>query len=341
MRQVLLAGPERIETREVPLPEVQPGWVLARTLRTGICGTDVHSYFGETIFGKVFPFHIGHEVCAEVEAVGPGCRTLAPGDVIVVNPFFTCGACTPCYLGKENNCSHKTTIGLHGFGGFSEYVCVPAASAFPVHSGEYAAMSLAEPLATVLYGFEKLRIDPTMQVLIQGAGAIGLMFLQLAAAANAARIVVSDLNRDKLAAAGRLGADLALCPRDSADLNTLEALSRDGFDIVIDCTGSIASMQTTVDRIAFGGQILLFGLCTADAAMEIKPFRLYQKDASILSSFALNKPAFRKAVALLENGKIRTDLLIDSVRPLSELENSIREIAAGKAGGKIVIDTTR
>ena len=100
-------------------------------------------------------------------------------------------------------------------------------------------------------------------------------------------------------------------------------------------------MQTTVDRIAFGGQILLFGLCTADAAMEIKPFRLYQKDASILTSFALNKPAFRKAVALLENGKIRTDLLIDSVRPLSELENSIREIAAGKAGGKIVIDTTR
>ena len=180
-----------------------------------------------------------------------------------------------------------------------------------------------------------------MQVLIQGAGAIGLMFLQLAAAANAARIVVSDLNRDKLAAAGRLGADLALCPRDSADLDTLEALSRDGFDIVIDCTGSIASMQTTVDRIAFGGQILLFGLCTADAAMEIKPFRLYQKDASILTSFALNKSAFRKAVALLENGKIRTDLLIDSVRPLSELENSIREIAAGKAGGKIVIDTTR
>ena len=75
--------------------------------------------------------------------------------------------------------------------------------------------------------------------------------------------------------------------------------------------------------------------------MEIKPFRLYQKDASIMTSFALNKHSFRKSIALLEAGKINTELLIDSVQPLSELENSIRRIAAGKASGKIIIDTTK
>ena len=100
MKQILLAAPERIETRELPIPDPLPGEVIAKTLYTGICGTDVHSYFGETIFGKVFPFHIGHEICARVTAVGDGVQTVAPEDIIVVNPFFTCGACTPCYMGQ-------------------------------------------------------------------------------------------------------------------------------------------------------------------------------------------------------------------------------------------------
>ena len=341
MKQVLLAAPERIETVEVPLPQVEPGWVLAKTLYAGICGTDVHSFFGETIFGKVFPFHIGHEVCAVVEEVGDGVSTVAPGDTIVVNPFFTCGACPACYTGMENNCAHKTTIGLKGYGGFSEYVYVPAGSAFRTTSTDFAAMSLAEPLATVIYGFDKLRMDPSKRVLIQGVGAIGLMFLELVKAANVTSVTVSDFNREKLAAARELGADLTLCPLDEADNARLEKLSQEGFDVVIDCTGSIKSMQTTVNRIAFGGQILLFGLCTAEAAMEIKPFRLYQKDASIATSFALNKRSFRKAVALLESGKIRTAPLIDGIRPVSQLEESIRDIAAGKTKGKVIIDTAR
>lgn len=337
MRQTLLAAPEQIEHREVPLPQVEPGWVLAKTLRTGICGTDVHSYYGETIFGKVFPFHIGHEVCAEVVEVDPGNKNLQSGDWIVVNPFFTCGACPACYMGTENNCAHKTTIGLKGFGGFSEYVYIPATSAVKVSNRDPAAMSLAEPLSTVIYGLDKLRLDSTKRVLIQGVGSIGLMFLQMVKAQTPSYLAVSDFSEEKLRRAAQLGADATFCPlkdEDSCLLNSQQ------FDVVIDCTGSIKSMQTTVDRISFGGQILLFGLCSPEAAMEIKPFRLYQKDASIMTSFALNKKSFRKAISLLEKGAIRTDLLIDSVQPLSLLEESLQRIAAGKADGKIIIDTT-
>lgn len=341
MRQILLTAPEKIEEREVPIPEVEPGWVLAKTLRTGICGTDVHSYFGETIFGKVFPFHIGHEVCAVVEKTDPQNPNLKPGDMIVVNPFFTCGSCPSCYQGMENNCLHKTTIGLKGFGGFSEYVYVPASSAFRVKGGNAAAMSLAEPLATVIYGFDKLRIDPSKRILIQGAGPIGLLFLQLALASKAALVAASDFNRQKLEIAKKLGADAALCPLDEHDRKILDSMNSNGFDIIIDCTGSIQSMQSTVDHIAFGGQILLFGLCQSEASMTFRPFQLYQKDAVIMASYALNKHSFQKAVSLLENGRINTELLINSVQPLSRLEESIRRIAEGKSNGKIIIDTTR
>ena len=98
-------------------------------------------------------------------------------------------------------------------------------------------------------------------------------------------------------------------------------------------------MQTTVDRLAFGGQILLFGLCSAELSMEIKPFRLYQKDASLMTSFALTKHSFRKAIAMLESGQINTELLIDSVRPRARLEQSILDISQGRSAGKIIIDT--
>ncbi len=338
MRQTLLVAPEQIEHREVPLPRVESGWVLAKTLRTGICGTDVHSYYGETIFGKVFPFHIGHEVCAEVVKVDPDNQSLQPGDWIVINPFFTCGACPACYAGMENNCAHKTTIGLKGFGGFSEYVYVPSTSAVKVSSHDPSVMCLAEPLSTVIYGIDKLRLDSTKRVLIQGTGPIGLMFLQIVKAQMPAYLAASDFSEEKLRRAAQLGADATFCPLKDEDSRLLNSQQ---FDVVIDCTGSIKSMQTTVDRISFGGQILLFGLCSAEASMEIKPFRLYQKDASIITSFALNKKSFRKAVTLLEKGAIRTDLLIDSIQPLSRLEESLQKLAAGKADGKIIIDTTR
>lgn len=338
MRQTQLTAPKKIESFEIARPKVEPGWVLAKTLRTGICGTDVHSYFGETIFGKVFPFHIGHEICAVVEEVSPENRNLKPGDTIVVNPFFTCGACSACYAGMENNCAHKTTIGLKGFGGFSEYIYLPAASAYRVESEDYTAMSLAEPLATVIYAYDKLRVEPNQRVLIQGVGPIGLMFLQLFAAAKVRELAASDFNREKLAIAEKLGATAVYCPLDSSAAQ-LAAHSAEGFDIVVDCTGSIRSMQEAPGRIAFGGQIMLFGLCAADKTMEIQPFALYQKDASILTSFALNKRSFRKAIALLESGSFQTELLIDSVQPHAELERSILRLAEGKANGKIVINT--
>lgn len=341
MRQVILEAPERIRSIETALPAVKPGWILAKTMYTGICGTDVHSYYGETIFGRVFPFHIGHEVCAEVIETGAGCRNLAKGDIIVVNPFFVCHSCNACYAGMENNCLHKTTIGLKGPGGFSEYVYIPEASACKTESRNYVAMSLTEPLATVVYGYDKLRVDATKRVLIQGAGPIGLMFLQLFIQAGVKETTVLDFNKNKLKAAKELGADEALCPLKEEENKRFQKLCGSGFDIVVDCTGSISSMQNSVERITFGGQILLFGLCAAQAVMEIKPFELYQKDAVIMASFALNRYAFVKAATLLEHGKINTDLLIDSVQPLSELENSIRRIAEGKADGKIIIDVQK
>lgn len=338
MRQVLLREPHLIEEIEVPIPDKKSGWLLAKTLRTGICGSDVQSYYGETIVGKKFPFHIGHEICAVVEEIDSSNCRLKKGDIIVIDPIFSCGYCDPCYNFNTNNCEYGTTIGSHGIGGFSEYVFVPETSAFKVNNHEYESMIFAEPLSTVIHGFNKLKIGTESKVLIQGMGNIGLLFFNIAKLANISEIVVTDVNNKKLEIAAKVGATKLLNPTRENDKFILDQMK---FDIIIDCSGSVNSMQSCMDKIEFGGQILLFGLCLAHETIRINPFDLYKKNATVMGSHKSTKNNFLEAISLLERRVlINTSLMIDSVQPLSELESSIIRINAGKSYGKIIINTT-
>ncbi|MCG8484249.1 MAG: alcohol dehydrogenase catalytic domain-containing protein, partial [Clostridia bacterium] len=294
MRQLILTGVQKIETKEVPLPEVKPGWVLIKTARCGICGTDAHGYMGETIFGKVFPFHLGHEVCGYVEKVGNDDSHFKTGDLVVINPFFTCDSCPACFMGQSNNCSTKTTIGLKGPGGFSEYILVPETSTYKADKDmDVDRLTIAEPLANVIYAMDKIKIDSSMNVLINGVGAIGLMFLQLVAGYKPKSITVTDLNDAKLEKAKKIGADITINARSNTDPN--DHL----YDVIIDCTSSAECVGQSIKKLAFGGQFLNFGVCKMDATFEVNPFDLYKKDATYLSSFALNKSSMQKALDLL------------------------------------------
>lgn len=336
MRRLILTGPQKIEIKDEPLPEVKPGWILIKTLRCGICGTDAHGYMGETIFGKVFPFNLGHEVCGCIEKVGNEQSHFEAGDLVVINPFFTCGSCAACYMDRSNDCSSKTTIGLKGPGGFSEYILVPETSTYKANKDiDVNRLTFAEPLADVIYAIEKINITNSMNVLINGVGAIGLMFLQLVLGYKPKSITVADFNKDKLKKAKELGADVIINPK--VDTEHESAL----YEVIIDCTGSAASVSQSINKIAFGGQFLNFGVCPIDSKFEIKPFDLYKKDAVYISSFALNKSSMQKAVDLLSSDRFNTEVLIDSIQPISEFENSLHKMIEGQSSGKIIIDTTR
>jgi len=335
MRRLILTGPKKIEIKDEPIPEVKPGWVLIKTLRCGICGTDAHGYMGETIFGKVFPFNLGHEVCGHIEKLGSDSSRFELGDLVVINPFFTCGSCAACYMDRSNDCSSKTTIGLKGPGGYSEYILVPETSTYKVNKDmDVNRLTFAEPLADVIYGLDKLTINNSTNVLIKGVGAIGLMFLQLVLGHKPKSVAVTDFNEDKLQKARELGADIINPKSDTEHEDDL-------YEVIIDCTGSAASIGQSINSLAFGGQFLNFGVCPIDSKFEVKPFDLYKKDAIYISSFALNKSSMQKAVDLLSSDRFNTEILIDSIQPISEFENSIHRMIEGKASGKIIIDTTK
>ena len=335
MRKVVLSAVRRIEYQEVPVPAATPGRVLVRLLRCGLCGTDVHNYYKETIFGKDrYPFHMGHETCGVVEAVGTGVQGLAKGDQVVINPFWTCGACEPCRLGHNNNCEHLNTIGLSGPSGYSEYTLPPAASVLKtLPDADPTLMAFTEPLGTIVYALEKLRLLPEHEVLIVGAGAIGMIAYQLLKTYPVRGITVADISEEKLAFARSLGAQ-----------RTLNTAAPDGgqrFDVIFDCTGVAKVAEWAVDRARFGGQVMIFGVCPIDSTITLRPFDIYKKDLTIAASMALNHAAFQRALHLIESGRVDLRPLVAGVYPVGRLEECIHWVKEGKVNGKIVIDTTR
>ncbi len=331
MKQVLLNNPKELKTIDVDLSNVPPGWLLVKTLCCGVCGTDAHSYMGETIFGKVFPFHIGHEVCGHVEKIGNEKSGFNVDDLVVINPFFTCNSCKSCFVDLSNNCENKTTIGLKGPGGYSEYILVPETSTYKVRKDmDVHRLSFAEPLANIVFAMERIDIDHSKSVLINGVGAIGLMFLQLVVGQSPLSVTVCDFNESKLEKAMSLGATRSINPKKVQDKNE--------YDIIIDCTGSTECVEQSIDKLAFGGLLMNFGVCPSGSKISIDPFVMYRKNATYTSSFALNKSSMQKAVNLLEGNVFNTDILIDSIVPVSELEVSLLKMANGQTSGKIIID---
>lgn len=341
MEKVHLQEPGLIVAEEITLEAPAPGWINIKSQRCGICGTDVHSYFGETIFGPVFPFNIGHEVSGIVSAVGEGVVHLKVGDHVVVNPFFTCDQCAPCRQGRPNNCENKTTIGLKGPGGFSEATSVPATSASKSHLDNFDELTLVEPLSTVIYGLRKLTLEADSNILLNGSGPIGLLFLQALKYQDFNSLTVADLNDAKLQKALDAGADYVVNPSKEDAASAYEKIVPNGFDIIIDCTGSVKAIEFAFTQIAFKGQFLMFGVCPASQTLTLSPFKIYQKDATLMGSFALDRSSFQEALHLINTGKIDSSQVITEVIALEDLEDALIRISNGLVDGKIVVNTSR
>lgn len=342
MKKVFLSDTKKITFADVEKPAAVANKVLIKTKATGICGTDVHSYYGETIFGKMFPFHLGHEVAGIVEAVGPDCTNIQVGDHVVIDPTIACGVCDSCRAGKANHCRHMTTIGRTGPGGFSDYILTPEPSVYRFDPKlDYETAALAEPLACVMHGIERANIKLGDKVLVKGIGSIGQMHMLVAKENGAAVVAVTDFNREKLARAEKLGADYAVFAGDKDFDEQMHAIAPDGFDVVIDCTGAPVSVATAVPYVRNTGTLLIFGVCPKDAKVEFSPHEIYIRELSIVGSFAFPKETLTKSLAFLSAGRITAEQMISAVLPRDQLSQAIEDVAAGKYDGKVIISTEK
>jgi threonine 3-dehydrogenase len=248
---------------DVPVPEPGINDVLIRVHKTGICGTDLHIYeWDEWARSTILtPLIIGHEFVGEIVAVGANVADFQPGEIVSGEGHVVCGRCRNCLAGRRHLCAHTQGVGVNRAGAFAEYICLPMSNVWrhSPHVPEEVA-AIFDPFGNAVHtalSFPVLGED----VLITGAGPIGIMATAVVRHAGARHVVVTDVNPRRLALARRLGATLAVDPRSEPLTVVQEHLGmREGFDVGLEMSGSATALRDMLDNLCHGGKIAMLGI---------------------------------------------------------------------------------
>jgi threonine 3-dehydrogenase len=250
--------------REVPDPVAQPGEVLIRVLRTGICGTDLHVRAWDAWSQAAVrpPVVLGHEIAGRVIALGSGVDTVDVGDLVSVEGHVVCGRCRSCRAGRRQLCPNTVSIGIDRDGGFADLVVVPATNVWRHPPGiDLDVAAIFDPFGNAVHcalSFPVLGED----VLITGAGPIGLMTASVVRHAGARHVVITDLSAERLDLARRMGAaTLAVDPTRTTPAEVVRELGMvEGFDVGLEMSGAPSALHGMLTSMAHGGRVALLGL---------------------------------------------------------------------------------
>lgn len=295
MEALVYEGPRTMNMREVPQPALQDDEVLVRVVTAGICGSELGGYLGHNSLRKP-PLIMGHEFAGVVERVGVAVAGYAPGDRVTANPLVVCGQCRPCRHGDTQLCKERQLLGAHRPGAFAQYVAVPERNVYRLPEGvSFAAGAFAEPLACAVHVCRLANIMAGDQVVIYGAGPIGLLNLQAALRSGAERVVVVDLNEARLEIAAELGA-VAVTGLDQLD----EAIE---FDVAIDAVGAGATRLHSMKAVRAGGCVIFTGLHEADSTLPVND--AIRSETVMKGAFAYSADDFETALAWIGDGALQ------------------------------------
>lgn len=324
----------RLEPRR--RPELRPGFVLLRTRRVGICGSDLHYY--EQGYCAAFvpdrPFVLGHELTAEVTALGEGVASVKVGDRVTVNPARACGFCDHCKGGRPNLCRQTIMLGSASTtpptdGAMAEFVGVRADQCHVLPPGlDDGLGAMMEPLAVALHAVKRAGVVSGRRVLITGGGTIGLLVAVAARAFGAAPVVVTDVVAARRAKALAVGADAALDPTAKDLAAQVRALAGEGFDVILEASGARAALRQAFDLVRPGGTIVQIGtLGTEDVPLPAN--QVMVREINFVGSMRYGH-VFDEAIRLVASGRIDLRPFISDVLPLADCRRAM-ELAGDKA----------
>lgn len=309
----------RIRVTELPEPEPGPGEVLVRVAACGICHTDVDILRGN--FKAQFPVVPGHEYAGTVVAVGEGVSSDWVGRRVAVDPNVPCGQCRACHENHQNLCPDLKAYGVTWDGGFAELSVVRVQNVHPIGNLAFEQAAFAEPLGCVIHALRRLQPPPGSEVLIFGAGPMGLLMLQALKAYGAARAAVVDIHAPRLELARQLGADEVFL----GDSELRRRGDGQAFDVVADVTGVPQVVEGMINWVRDGGKLLYFGVCPPSAEISIRPFEVYRRDLKVVGSFSLNGTLL-PALRLIQSGVIRVEPLLSHQFSLDEFEHYLNRV---------------
>ncbi len=335
MQVPIFKGQGTVAYEPRPVPHAAgPEDVLVQIEACGICGTDLNILAVPPAHKATLEIIIGHEGTGTVVETGPAVTDLRAGDRVVIAPRLTCGRCRYCRMGLDNQCENYRTIGTTIDGAFAPYLLAPEAALYKISADvpEDDAVFF-EPLSCVVGAVQRAAIRPGDNVVIIGAGPMGMLFAQMYRTMGAGRVYMADVVPYRLNLASRLGADRTLNPKEVELPAAVRDLTGLGADLVVDAVGN--QVDAAVKSARRGGQVLLFGLRPHDNP-PLNQYTITRYDLTVTGAFVGLNP-FPQTIKLLESGRIHPGELITHRVRLEELIHGVDLMRSGQAM-KVVVD---
>ncbi len=310
MKAIEITKPYEIKIIEKELPKAKPGEALLKVLYCGICGADVASFTGNQPF-TTYPRIPGHEFSAQIVEIGGNDKGLKKGDIVTCNPYFNCGKCYACKRGIINACIDNQTMGVQRDGSFQEYITMPVERIIDGKGLSAKELALIEPFSISAHALSRAKINKGDNMLIMGAGPIGL-FALIKAKAMGARVAIADLLPSRLQLAKEYGADLTI-NNNSDNLNEkcLEFTNSNGFDVCVEACGLPVTFLSCINQAAHGGNIILIG--NGKKETTFLHSIILKKELNIFGSRNAFTKDFEELIALVKSKKVNPLKMISGV----------------------------
>ncbi|WP_144373951.1 L-threonine 3-dehydrogenase [Vogesella urethralis] len=323
---------------DVPMPEVGHNDLLIKITKTAICGTDIHIWNWDDWAQKTIPvpMHVGHEYVGVVAGMGSEVQGFTIGQRVSGEGHITCGYCRNCRAGRRHLCRNTTGVGVNREGSFAEYLVIPAFNAFPIPddiSDDLA--SIFDPFGNAVHtalSFNLVGED----VLITGAGPIGIMAVAIAKHVGARHVVITDVNDYRLELARKMGATRAVNVG-REDLKTVmqELHMTEGFDVGLEMSGNPHAFRQMLDVMNHGGKVALLGIPPANTAIDWN--QVIFKGLEIKGIYGREMfETWYKMVALIQSGLDITPIITHHFK-VDDFEAGFAAMLSGQSG-KVILD---
>jgi L-iditol 2-dehydrogenase len=325
MKAAVLIGPEHIEVQDVATPTIKSNEVLVKLKDCGICTLEQRLYRGDMEI--YFPIIPGHEAAGEVIESGKDVRTNLPkGTSVALDLVRRCGECYYCRTERSNMCENRFRKGAKILGGFGEYVVVNRTQVYPLPDNvSFREATFVEPVACCVRSLKKIGLSLAEDLLILGAGPMGLMHLQVARAMGA-RVIVSDPDAKRCNKAKELGAAIAVDPGSgelAAAVN--EATNGRGVEGCIVTSPSHSALKDAVENLSFDGRVNIYTSYNDGPSLPLDANTLHRNEYLITGSEGRVQNDFLTAVRLISFGYVNVKPLISSIISYNEIDKGIKD----------------
>ncbi len=316
MKAIQITQPGEIKVIEKEIPVAKQGEALLKVLYCGICGADVASYTGNQPF-TTYPRIPGHEFSAQIVEIPENDKGLKAGDIVTCNPYFNCGECYACRRGIVNACHDNQTMGVQRDGSFQEYITMPVERIIDGKGLSAKELALIEPFSISCHALSRAEVKHGDNLLIMGAGPIGL-FALIKAKAMGARVLIADMLGSRLNLAREFGADCIVNVKET-DLHTAcaEFTNGCGFDVCVEACGAPETFLSCIDESAHGANIILIGNGKRETSFVHSI--ILKKELNIFGSRNAFTKDFEELIDLVKSGK--ADIL-KMVSGVYEIDNA-------------------